>query len=158
MMFEAQIKQTDPMSVAYVQMRGPYQQMPLAMGMLYGWIGKRNLQPAGAPLGVYLSNPQTVPESEALWEVWAPLSGDVEAVDPDAADIGIKKLPSMTVASTVHLGPYEGVSPTYAALGEWVLGNGYILVGPPMEAYVSDPEKTLPEEYETEIMFPVQKA
>ncbi|MDY0087952.1 MAG: GyrI-like domain-containing protein [Coriobacteriia bacterium] len=157
-MSEPQIKKTEPMTVAYLQMHGPYQQIPLAMGMLYGWMNKRGLSPTGAPLGVYLTDPQMVPESEATWELWVPVAYATEEAEPDTAAIGIKKLPVMTVASTVHLGPYEDVTPAYEELGRWVIEQGYVLVGPPMEAYLSDPAKTPPEEYETEIIFPVRQA
>jgi AraC family transcriptional regulator len=156
-MFEASIKQTEPMAVAYISMRGPYQQIPLAMGMLYGWVQRRGLEPTGVPMGVYMSEPQTVPESEAVWEVWAPVAGEAEEVEPGDAGIGVKTIPAMTVASTIHRGPYESVSPTYEALGRWATEQGYYMAGPPREAYLSPPEVP-PADTLTEVMFPVQKA
>lgn len=151
------IKQADPMSVAYINMHGPYQQIPLAMGMVYGWIGRKGLQPVGMPMGVYLTSPETVPEAEAVWEVWAPVGGDVEEAEPDDAGIGIKHIPAMTIASVVHKGPYESIAPTYDALAAWVAEQGYLMAGPPREAYLNDPGEVTPEEALTEVMFPVQR-
>lgn len=157
-MFEPSIKQVDPMTVAFAAMSGSYQQMPLAMGTLYTWVSKRGMQPAGMPMGVYLDDPATVPESQARWEVWAPVAGDHAEEGPDEKGLGIKRFPAMTVASVAHRGPYDTVAPTYEALGAWVAEQGYVMAGPPREAYMSDPAAVPPEEYLTEIQFPVQRA
>ncbi len=156
-MIEASIKQTEPTTVAYIQMRGAYQQMPLAMGQLYAWIGGHGMQPTGMPMGVYLDDPATVPESGARWEVWAPVAGGVDETAPNEGGIGVKHIPAMTVASTVYKGPYEGVASTYEALGEWLAGKGYVMAGPPMETYLNDPGDVSQEDALTEVVFPVQR-
>ena len=46
---------------------------------------------------------------------------------------------------------------TYGALGGWIMENGYEIVGPAEEIYLSEPEKTPPEERLTEVRFPVRK-
>ncbi|MBW6467641.1 MAG: GyrI-like domain-containing protein [Coriobacteriia bacterium] len=157
-MLDPSIKQAEPMTVAFVAMTGRYEQIPIAFGILYGWVSSRGLEPVGMPLAVYLNDPQIVPESEALWEVWAPVAGDPAEEGPDEKGLGIKKLPAMTVASVIHRGPYDTVAPTYEALGAWVAEQGYVLAGPPREAYMSDPATAAPEDCLTEIHFPVQRA
>jgi effector-binding domain-containing protein len=157
-MFEPSVKQTEPMTVAFVAMSGRYEQIPLAFGILYSWVSSRGLEPVGMPLAVYLNDPQNVPESEAMWEVWAPVAGDLAEEGPDAKGFGIRKLPAMTVASVIHRGPYDTVAPTYEVLGTWVAEQGYIIAGPPREAYLNDPSTATPEDYLTEIQFPVQRA
>lgn len=156
-MFEPSIKQAEPMTVAYVAMSGSYEQIPLAMGTLYTWVSERRLHPVGIPMGVYLTDPGGAPESEAVWEVWAPVAGEPADEGPDTRGLGIKKLPAMMVASVVHRGPYDTVAPTYSALEAWVAEQGYTVAGPPREAYMSDPATVPPEEYLTEVQFPVQK-
>ncbi|MBE0417096.1 MAG: GyrI-like domain-containing protein [Coriobacteriia bacterium] len=156
-MSEPSIKQTEPMTVAFIAMSGSYQQIPLAMGILYSWVSGRGLEAVGMPMGVYLTDPASAPESEAIWEVWAPVADDVEESGPDAKGLGIKKLPAMTVASVLHHGPYESIGPTYEALGAWAVEQGYLVAGPPREVYMSDPATVPPEKYLTEVQFPVQK-
>ena len=155
-MFEATIKQAEPKTVAVLPMHGSYEQIPEGYGRLYGWIAQHGMQPAGMPEAVYLTMPDPTGESEALWELWAPVAGDAE-IAPDESGIGTRRVPATTVASTMHKGPYDTIEPTYDALAKWVTEQGYQMAGPPHEAYYSDPEEVPPEEYLTEISFPVAK-
>lgn len=148
---------TEPMTVAFISMRGPYAQTPEGFGRLCGWIRQRALQPVGMPAAVYLTMPSETPESEALWELWAPIAEGTEEVPPDSSGIGIKRVPATLAASAMHKGPYETVAPTYQMLWRWIGENGYAPAGPPMERYYSDPAEVPPEEYLTEIVMPVRK-
>jgi AraC family transcriptional regulator len=156
-MLEPSVKQTESMTVAFISMTGPYQQIPLAFGILYNWVSGRGLEPIGMPMGVYLSDPSTTGESDVTWELWAPVAGDAQESDPDERGLGVKKLPAMTVASLLHRGPYESIEPTYRALDGWIEEQGYLVAGPPREVYMSDPESVPPEEYLTEVQVPVQQ-
>ncbi len=156
-MIEVSVKETDPMSVAFVNMRGAYAQIPDAMGRVYGFAGASGLQPAGMPHAVYFTAPDAGPEADAVWEVWAPVAGEPPESGPNESGLGIKRIPGKLVASTIHKGPYETIEPTYRALGEWLSTEGYETVGPPEELYYSDPNEVPPEEYITEIQFPVAK-
>ena len=155
-MFEAMIKQTEPTTVAYIAMRGAYSQTPEGFGRLYGWVAEHGMQPTGMPYAVYYTSPADTPESEALWELRAPVAGPSE-MEPDSEGRGVQLVPAMTVASTTHIGPYDTIAPTYAALADWVSHQGYRMAGPPAEFYFSDPKEVPPEEYVTEVQFPVEK-
>jgi len=157
-MIEPTVVTTDPTTVAFIAMRGPYSQTPQGLGRLYAWIGQRGLQPAGMPMGVYLTAPPETPEADALWELWAPVAGEPAEVEVGADGIGVKRVPAMLAASVVHKGPYEGLEPTYAMLWRWISENGYAPDGPPMERWHSDPAEVPPEEYLTEIIMPVREA
>jgi AraC family transcriptional regulator len=157
-MFEPTIKQTYPMTVAFISKRGPYSQIPMAFGQLYGWISERAMMPMGMPAGVYLCDPETTPEDEALWELWAPIAEGTPPFEPDSDGCGVKLVPAGTVVSAMHKGPYEEIAPTYAALGEWIASNGYTMAGPPREIYYSDPDEVAAEDTLTEIQFPVLSA
>ena len=52
-MTEPSIITTEPVTVAFITMHGPYAQTPEGLGRLYGWIGQHGLQPAGMPAAVY---------------------------------------------------------------------------------------------------------
>lgn len=59
----------------------------------------------------------------------------------------------------MHKGSYDDFTPTYEALMGWIEENGYHIVGPNREIYLQGPESgESPQEYLTEIQFPVAKA
>ncbi len=157
MAIEVTVKKTEPMTVAFVSMKGPYSLIGETFGKLYGWIGEKGYVPTGPPVGVYFNAPGQVPDEELLWELRSPIAGDVAPGGPDERGLGIKKVEAAEVAATMHKGPYDQVGATYGALAGWIAENGYEIVGPSEEVYLSDPGKTAPEELLTEIHFPVKK-
>jgi effector-binding domain-containing protein len=139
-------------------MRGPYTQMPEAMGRLYGWVAQHGLRPGGMPSGVYMTDPATVGEEQALWEVRAPLAGEPPDAAPDSSGCGVKYVGPVLVASTMYKGPYEGIAPVYEEMRAWMSAGGYVMAGPSEEVYYSDPATTAPSEYLTEVRIPASKA
>jgi len=154
-MFEPGVKQVEAMTVAYKLMRGAYGQTPHGLGELYGWLGRAGLAPQGMPQAVYLTMPETTPEDEAMWELWAPVSGDVAEREPDEHGLGIKTVPEARVASLMYQGPYEQIAPAYETLFGWIIEQGFVPGGPPRELYYSDPSEVPPAEYLTEIQMPI---
>jgi effector-binding domain-containing protein len=51
------------------------------------------------------------------------------------------QLPGGTVVSGIHIGPYEKLAETYAAMGDWAATQGLTLSGPMWEVYRSDPQQ-----------------
>ena len=94
-MFEGKVVQTDPITVAYLPMTGPYSQIAEGYGKLYGWVAQAGLVPMGMPQSVYITSPREVPEDQAEWELWAPVGADVEPVvhhpvfAVDVANVGL---------------------------------------------------------------------
>lgn len=158
-MFQPEIKMSDPMTVAFVRKHGSYAQIPEGYGQLYGWIAQHGLTPArdGMPMAVYLTDPAEVPEDEAAWELWAPLAGDPPPREADDDGLGVQCVEAGWIASAMHRGPYESIEPTYDKLMDWIATQGYRISGPYVEVYFSDPDETPPEEYLTEVRFPVQR-
>ena len=91
---------------------------------------------------------------------------DLEVAFPIAKDVSSKgefkcrELPGYEqMATTIHKGTYDSVGSAYTALGKWIETNGYQIIGPCREIYFTDPRSgTPPNEYVTEIQFPVTKA
>ena len=154
---DVKIKDIEPMTVAFISVKGHFSQIPTAFGKLYGWIVQRGYKPVGPAMAIYYNIPGQVPDEQLSWELRSQLSGDVAEVAPDAEGLGVKKLDAVKMATTIYRGPYEGVEPTYVALGDWVMTNNYEVCGPPEELYLNDPTKTPGEEPLTEIRFPVRK-
>jgi AraC family transcriptional regulator len=154
---EVTVKKTRPMTVAFLSKKGPYTLISDAFGKLYGWIGEKGYIPAGPPLGVYFNAPEQVPAEELLWEIGSPIAGNVTLSGPDEKGLGVKRLEAVEVAATMHKGPFDQVGQTIHALEAWIAENGYEIVGPYEEVYLSDPGKTPLEEILTELRFPVRK-
>ena len=154
---EVTIKKTEPRTVAFVSKKGPYTQIGEAFGKLFGWIMEKGYAPAGPPSGMYFNAPGQVPDEELLWELQCPIGGEISPSGPDERGLGVKRVEAAEVASTVHKGPFHEVGQTYGALVGWIMENGYEIVGPAEEIYLSEPEKTPPEELLTEVRFPVRK-
>ncbi len=154
---EVTIKKTEPRTVAFVAMKGPYAKIPEAFPRLFGWIAEKGYIPAGPPMGVYFNAPGQVPDEELLWEIQCPIGGEVAPSGPDKQGLGVKRVEGAEVAATMYKGPFDQVGATFGALVSWIMENGYEIAGPAEEIYLSEPEKTPPEELLTEVRFPVRK-
>ncbi len=154
----ASIRNVLPGPVAYLPMRGAYDQTPAGFSKLYEWIARHELKAKGAPTAIYFNIPSDASEADAIWELQVQLTGEVPESEPDESGIGVKRVEGMQVVTAVHKGPYDSVLPTYQALWAWIEDNGYELAGPPAERYLNGPDDvTSPREYLTEIIMPVSK-
>jgi len=138
-------------------MHGPFDQIPGAFETIYGWLQAEGHVPQGMPVAVYLNDPAEVEPADALWELWAPVERDAAACGPDAEGLAVRRIPMMTVATTMHQGPYEEVGTAYERLIAWIAEQGLEIAGPPMEAYLNDPYEVTPEEILTEVLIPVRQ-
>lgn len=79
--------------------------------------------------------------------------------------IGVKEkekadmvMESCKCAMTVHRGGYSTLSEAYGAVVTWIIENGYEIAGAPFDLYIKTQFDSLPpEEWETEVYFPIQK-
>ena len=157
MAIDVKVKKKEPMTVAFASMKGPYRLIGETFGKLYGWIGEKGFVPSGPPIGVYFNAPGKVPDAELLWELRSPITGEVAQSGPDERGLGIKKVEGAEVASTMHRGPFDQVGEIWGALVGWIIENGYQIMKPGEEIYLTDPHKTPPQELLTEIFFSVKK-
>lgn len=58
---------------------------------------------------------------------------------------------------TSFKGPYSELSAAYTKINQWIEENNYEVIAPIFEVYLSEPMKTSPENYLTEVYFPVKK-
>jgi effector-binding domain-containing protein len=139
--------------VAYITYKGSYEEVPVLMGEIVGFIMAKGLQIMGPPFGIYFNSPQEVPIEELMYEVGMPFAGEAK----EEGRIKIKTEPEQLVLSTVYKGPYSGCGAAIGALAQYAYKNGYEIIGPPMETYISDPNETPESELITEMCFPVMK-
>jgi len=139
--------------VAYVTYKGPYDEVPVLMGEVVGFIMAKGLQMMGPPFGVYFNSPNEVPVEELMYEVGMPFAGEAE----EEGRVKIKVNPEQLVLSTIYKGPYSECGTALGALAQHAYKNGYEIVGPPTETYLSDPNETPEKDLITEVWFPVIK-
>lgn len=157
MSIEVTVKQSEPRTVAFILMKGPYDQIAGTFPRLYAWVAKKGYGFIGPPIGVYYNSPHQVPPEELLWEIQCPVSSHVALCKPDASGVGVKQVAESEVASTMHVGPYDKLGEVWGALFAWLSQNEYEVAGPGEETYLTDPATTPPEELLTEVRFPVKR-
>jgi effector-binding domain-containing protein len=123
------------------------------IGELMGWVMKRGVKMAGPPFAVYYSSPEEMARGEIQFEVGIAFVGEAQ----EEGLIQMKIFPAQNVLSAIHKGPYNQIAPVYAALMEYATKNGYEVIGPPMELWLTNPMEMAESELLTEVRFPVAK-
>ncbi len=106
-------------------------------------------QVVGPPLARYemLNNP----EGEFAIEAGFPVSAPVHGTDQMEA----ATLPGGAAAAAWHIGPYDTMEPTYAAVSAWIEERGGVPNEAPWEIYHSDPTaEPDPTTWTTEVVQP----
>ena len=114
---------------------------------LYERVPKEKVTPNGATGAIYHD------------EEFDPTCSDVELIvgirEREKAD---KVMESQLCAMTIHKGPYSSLSDAYGALVSGIKENGYTADGAPYDLYVKTQFDSLaPEDWETEVYFPVKE-
>ena len=77
---------------------------------------------------------------------------------PDTEHVKFRTLPEVTVASCTYQGSYTRITDVYAAVIAWMEANGYEPAEPMFNIYHVSPHETQnPDEFITEICYPVRK-
>ena len=85
-------------------------------------------------------------------KVWMTVKGTYE----DTEHMKFKTLPAVKVASCIIKGSYDQMGDATATVASWINGNGYEVNGPMFNIYHVSPAQTQnPEEYVTEVCFPI---
>jgi len=118
-----------------------------AFAKTYHALGQAGVEPAGPPFARYFSMDEPI-EFEAGVMVAAPFAG--------MAEVKPGQIGGVKAAVGIHVGPYETLSQTYAAMMGWIEGLGRSVAGPMWETYLTDPTvEPDPQRWRTEIFIPV---
>lgn len=129
-----------------------------AQGSLWNQLGayleRRGIKPAG-PCFTIEHNEEYRSQDVDL-EVCEPVEADLDDAGPERV-YDLPAVPQM--ASTIHHGPYEGLSAAYQAFMAWIQANGYRIAGPNREIYLRNlaDDGVTPDDLVTEMQFPVEK-
>jgi effector-binding domain-containing protein len=109
----------------------------------------RNLSPTGAPVAVFHS--------------YLGQSFDIEAGLPVASSIAVSnklnfvKKDAQKVVMVKFLGSYNTISAAYYALNSYIIENELVIIGPPWEEYITNPQfESDSSKMQTNIFYPVQ--
>ncbi len=119
-----------------------------AFAELFQRLGRLGVRPSGPPLVIY--HEFGVDAIDA--EVCVPIRDVIDA----AGRVRSRVVPGMTVARTVHVGPYQELESAYATVTEWVSDHGAEVAGPLQERYLNGPgDGVPPSEYRTVVELPI---
>ncbi|MDR0269725.1 MerR family transcriptional regulator [Paenibacillus sp.] len=148
---EVQLVETKPLNILFMRRMMSRDDYSLGYGTyftrLYEKIAIEKLTLLGTPMTIYHSSE------------YNPAGNDTEFAIPIKEYVkGTRDLPGGLCAKSVLKGSYAELTSVYAKLREWVENEGYELVGPPYEIYVTDPNQlTAAEDMVTEVYFPIKK-
>jgi len=145
------LKEVDSIKVMSVRGIGPYSIIGALIGELGKFAGENHIRIAGPPICV--CHDKEYKETDADLEVCFPVATDFESTER----IECEELPAHEMATLIHKGPYDTLGESYGKILAWINENGYQIIDWSREVYLSDPEQVSPEEYITEIQFPVRK-
>jgi effector-binding domain-containing protein len=137
-----------------IRLRAAVQALPKVLGEAYDdllrYLGEIGEGPGGPPFVRYFNMDMQALDLEAGFPVPRPLPGEgyVEAGE----------IPAGPYATCRFTGPYSQLASAYGALNGWMAEHGYQPAGTCYEVYLNDPAEVMPEELETEILFPVRLA
>lgn len=141
--------------VASVRMILPnYEQEGILWSTLMGETAHMNLI-ADEPCYCYaMFHDREYKESDVDVEVQKTVKGQY----PDTEHVKFKTVPELQFASATFKGSYSQMSEVNTAVAEWVRDNGYEFDGPAFDIYHVGPNETSnPEEFVTEVCYPVKK-
>lgn len=85
------------------------------------------------------------------------VSMTVSGTYADTEHVKFKTLPAVKVASCVVRGSYDQMGEATATMASWINENGYRANGPMFNIYYVSPNETQnPDEYVTELCFPIE--
>lgn len=115
---------------------------------LYGHCVQSGLAMAGQPIARYVST------GTGLWTI----DCAIPLVEPTSneGEMQSGQLQTGPVAFAVHVGSYEQLPESNAAIEQWIEDNGLQVNGPAWEVYVTDPaEHPDPSDWRTEVYWPI---
>ena len=149
---EIEIKDVPAKPVLVIRERAPLEKLseviPAAFQEIANYLHERGLQPVGPPTTICpYADEEGMVDVENAWTVDGPVSGQ--------GRIEAATLPECAVLAYEHRGHYNELDRSYRALEALVEREGLSKAGEPREIYWTNPKELPPEEWVTEIQFPI---
>ena len=153
---KVEVKEIQPIRVAFVRHVGPYNQCGTAWEKLCAWAGPKGyFQPGVQFIGLTYDDPEVTEPDKIRYDACITVD---ESCRPEG-DIGVQCIEGGLYAMTTHHGSYSKMNHTYAALcGRWIPQQGYEIRSlPGFEVYLNDPNSTPEAELLTDIHVPIER-
>jgi effector-binding domain-containing protein len=160
--YDVLLKSIDPLTVAAIRETVPTtEQVSQRWGEMFntiaGWMVANRL-PFGPPMTIYHNEGYTRENIDTECAFIMPGVEIDKLARPDRPIVvrQMEAIPHMatTIVTEDYLQKDDTFKPAYNAIGRWIAGHGYCIVGAPRELYLGDPKKG---DFTTEIQFPVEK-
>ena len=150
--FQCEIKEQESQATLSIRTRTSIDGLPKLLGESYGkiagYLAELDAQPAGAPFAAYYNMDMQDLDVEIGFPVAKPLNGK--------DDIQASQVPGGKLGFALHTGRYGDIAPAYDALTGFVIEQGFEPSGVAYEFYLIDPQKTLQDKLQTQIIFPLK--
>lgn len=151
-MSDFEIRSVPRQDTAVIHLRSDPQAISTAMGEGFGRvfaaIGRAGATPAGPVFSRYFEFGEDAVDFECGVAVVAPFSDD--------GDVTAGELGGGEAAVGMHIGPYDTLHETYAALQAWIAAQGRAPAADMWEVYLTDPEQESdPAKWLTEVYMPL---
>lgn len=146
--YEVVLKETEELALLTTRQKMSVEEFGTYYGKIFERIARKGINAeGGTTLAIYHD------------EEFDPAYNDTELgvviKDRDKAD---RILPSRLCAVTTHIGPYSSLPDAYGKIVAWMKAQGYQMADAPYEIYRKTGFNGFPpEQWETEIFFPVKK-
>ena len=156
---QIQIKNASAIKVASLMAQGlPFQEtVPKAYDDLIQWMKAKGLPMSkGSPwLTIYFDDPKSVDPAKVRFKVAIPVPKETKLISEGKAAVEV--LPEHEMAYLTIYGTYETLEKVYSRLNAWITQKGYSLVDAPREVMVKYNESVSPQDWITEVQFPIKR-
>ncbi|MDD1758773.1 MAG: GyrI-like domain-containing protein, partial [Methanotrichaceae archaeon] len=124
---------------------------------LIQWMKAKGLPMSkGSPwLTIYFDDPKSVDPSKVRFKVAIPVPKETKLISEGKAAVEV--LPEHEMAYLTIYGTYETLEKVYSRLNAWITQKGYSLVDAPREVMVKYNESVPPQDWITEVQFPIKR-
>ena len=145
--YEIELKEAKEQVLVTQRQKMSVEEFGTYYGKIYEKIAREHLTINGVVIAVY--------HDQEFDPAYSDIQLGVGVAERDKADF---IMPGHLCATTIHRGAYSGLPDAYGAIVAWINANGYKMDGMPYEIYLKTQFDQLPpDEWVTEIFFPVRK-
>lgn len=143
----------DPQPFLFVRKQCSHAEIAAAIGeclpRVYMHCQEHALAMVGPPIVRYAKVGAGLLTIEGGFPLATPATGDGE--------LEAGELQGGPVATAVHVGPYDALPQTHAAIERWIAEHGHRAKGAPWEQYLTDPgEEPDPAKWRTQVVYPLE--
>lgn len=157
--YDVRLKTAEPQLAATIRATIPdWDQVTPTFNRLFdellAYVAEQNGTWAGAPFDRWLDAPEEMPQTDLQVEVCAPLQAAISSSER----VQVAEMEGVeTMAATIHHGALLGLKQAHMSVIHWAEASGYRISGPCREIYLQYERDGNPNDYITEIQYPVTK-